>query len=236
VGPCNYWEWAYAEMRGAYGRLRERKEDGFDEDDRYRVQPLRGRSGAAPRRSAHTHTAKPLKVSFWKSGRRRYGVLVSREHHPDLVMNPAPGYDDYLPLDLLHFVAEAEWELGEGKFGQLAAGGNASTFRPTEQPQLPGAMRDRRRRRRRAGQPKGRRSDLLASILEEAWHTRHGRSPLPNWQEQLEAADVSTERLERVVDQLDQLAQSWHSLPSGEHLSLDWPHPEKARAGGLPRG
>jgi hypothetical protein len=182
-----------------------------------------------------------LKVSFWKSGRRRYGVLVSREHHLDLVMNPAPGYDDYLPLDLLRFVAEAEWELDGGIFGQLAAGGDAGTFRPTEQSQIPRtmrdrrqsqiprAMRDRRRRRRRAGKPKGRRSDLLAHILEEAWYTRHGRSPLPNWQEQLEAAHVSTERLERVVDQLDQLAESWHSLPIGEQLSLDWPRPEKAQ-------
>jgi hypothetical protein len=169
-----------------------------------------------------------LKVSFWKSGRRRYGVLVSREHHLDLVMNPAPGYDDYLPLALLHFVAEAEWELDGAMFGQLAAGGDAGTFIPTEQSQIPGAMRDRRRRRRRAGKPKPRRSDLHAHFLEEAWHTRHGRPPLPNWQEQLEAAHVSTDHLERVLDQLDQLAQSWHSLPSGEHLSLDWPHPEKA--------
>jgi hypothetical protein len=75
-------------------------------------------------------------------------------------MNPAPGYDDYLPLALLHFVAEAEWELDGAMFGQLAAGGDAGTFIPTEQSQIPGAMRDRRRRLRRTREPKGRRSDL----------------------------------------------------------------------------
>jgi hypothetical protein len=144
-------------------------------------------------------------------------------------MDPAPGYDDYLPRDLLHFLAEAEWELDGGIFGRLAAGGDdAGAFIPTKQSQIPSAMRDRRRRWRRAGKPKRRRSDLLVHLLEEAWYTRHGRSPPPNWQEQLEAAQVSSERLEHVVDQLDQLADSWHSLPIGEQLSLDWPRREKA--------
>jgi hypothetical protein len=52
-----------------------------------------------------------MKVSFMKTGARRYGVLVRRDRAAEFVMNPAPGYDDYLPHDLLHFVAEAEWKL-----------------------------------------------------------------------------------------------------------------------------
>jgi hypothetical protein len=169
-----------------------------------------------------------MKVSFMKTGARRYGVLVQRERAAEVVMHPAPGYDDYLPHDLLHFVAEAEWELDGAVFGQLAAGGDAGTFYPTDQSLIPRAMRDRKRRKRRAGKPKGRRSEALAHILEQAWNARHGREPLPsNWKEQLEAARVSSKRLEVVVDQLDDLAERWHSLRVGEQLALAWPRPER---------
>jgi Transposase DDE domain len=63
-----------------------------------------------------------------KTGARRYGVLVQRERAVEVVMNPAPGYDEYLPHDMLHFVAEAEWKLDGAVFGQLAAGGDAGYF------------------------------------------------------------------------------------------------------------
>ena len=169
-----------------------------------------------------------MRVSFEKTGSRRYGVVVERERAPRLVMNPAPGYDDYLPHDLLHFVAEAEWKLNGAVFGQLAAGGDAGTFRPVDQSLLARAMRDRKRRRRRAGKPKGRRSEVLAHILEHAWRARHGRAPLPtDWSRQLESAGVTSERLERVVDRLDELAERWRSLGIGEQLTLDWPIPER---------
>jgi hypothetical protein len=165
-----------------------------------------------------------MRVTFEKTGLRRYGVFVQRERAPELVMNPAPGYDDYLPHDLLHFVAEAEWKLNGAVFGQLAAGGDAGTFRPVDQTLVARAMRDRKRRKRRAGKPKGRRSEVLADILEHAWNARHGREPLPgDWNEQLESARVSSERVELVVNRLDELAERWHSLHVGERLTLEWP-------------
>jgi len=48
-----------------------------------------------------------MEVTFAKRGVRRYGVHVSRERAPDLWCGSI-GYDDWLPHDLLHFVAEAE--------------------------------------------------------------------------------------------------------------------------------
>jgi hypothetical protein len=169
-----------------------------------------------------------MKVSFAKTGERRYGVIVRRERAPEVVMNPAPGYDDYLPHDMLHFVAEAEWKLNGAVFGQLAAGGDAGTFHPVDQSLVARAMRDRKRRKRRAGKPKGRRSEALAHVLEHAWNARRGLEPLPgDWQEQLVTARVSSERLERVVDRLDDLAERWHSLRIGEELTLEWPGPER---------
>jgi hypothetical protein len=171
-----------------------------------------------------------MQVSFTKTGARRYGVLVERERASEVVMDPAPGYHDYLPHDLLHFVAEAEWKLNGAVFGQLAAGGDAGTFRPVDQSLVARAMRDRKRRKRRAGKPKGRRSEVLAHILEQAWNARRGNEPLPDdWRVQLESARVSHERLEGVVDRLDELAERWHSLPVGERLTLEWPVPERRR-------
>ena len=67
-------------------------------------------------------------VHFRKTGSRRYGVFVEREGAPSLQMDPAPGFDDYLPHDLLHFVAEAEWGIDGGVFGQLAAGVTPARF------------------------------------------------------------------------------------------------------------
>jgi hypothetical protein len=144
------------------------------------------------------------------------------------MMNPAPGYDDDLPHDLLHFVAEAEWQLDGAVFGQLAAGGDAGTFYPTDKSLIPRAMRDRKRRKRRAGKPKGRRSEVLAYICERAWSARHGRGHLPSdWEEQLDAARVSKDRLECVLDELDALSARWHSLQLGERLTLEWPRAER---------
>jgi hypothetical protein len=89
-------------------------------------------------------------------------------------------------------------------------------------------MRDRKRRRRRAGKPKGRRSEILAGILERAWQAHSGRQPLPSdWDDELGAARVSREHLNGVVDRLDELAKEWHSLRVGDRLTLEWPRPER---------
>jgi hypothetical protein len=43
----------------------------------------------------------------------------------------APGYDDHLPHDAVHFIAEAEVRLSGGVFGRIAAGQN-NIFRPAD--------------------------------------------------------------------------------------------------------
>lgn len=167
-------------------------------------------------------------VHFRKTGPHRYAVLVERERAPALVAHPAPGYDDYLPHDLLHFVAEAEWGLDGAVFGQLAAGGDPGIFLPVD-PDLV-APWVRRRKLRPKAHPKGRRSELLAYALECAWNARR-RRPLPDgWDDLLAAGRVDRERLARVVASLDELAARWHGLRIGEDLTLEWPRPERRRA------
>ena len=70
-----------------------------------------------------------MNVIFSRTGARRYGVLVQRLGFPTVEMNPGPGYDSELPHDLIHFVVENVLGLSRGVFGQLAAGGDAGTFR-----------------------------------------------------------------------------------------------------------
>jgi hypothetical protein len=167
-----------------------------------------------------------VKVTFRKTGNGRYGVFVQRDHAPALVMHPAPGFDEFLPHDLLHFVGEAEWGLDGAVFGQLAAGGDAGTFWPADQELLAKAMR--RRKRRRRGSPRGRRSELIAAILERAWAAQHGRARLPStWEDELAAARVDRRRLAAVVASLDELAERWHGLRIGESMTLEWPRPER---------
>jgi hypothetical protein len=103
-----------------------------------------------------------MRVHFKKTGGRRYGVFVEREQAPDVMMHPAPGYDDDLPHDLLHFVAEAEWGIDESVFGQLAAGGGAGTFWTTEKVANKWAHRSERLRRLGSGK----RSEQLACVLD----------------------------------------------------------------------
>jgi hypothetical protein len=86
-----------------------------------------------------------MRVTFRKTGLRRYGVWVERERGPALMGDPAPGFDEFLPHDLLHFVAEAEWGLDGAVFGPLAAG-DAGSFWPVDQALVRKAMRRRRRR------------------------------------------------------------------------------------------
>jgi hypothetical protein len=173
-------------------------------------------------RAFHDKNGSRVLVRFRKTGARRYAVLVEPAGAPALVAHPAPGYDDWLPHDLLHFVAEAEWGLDGAVFGQLAAGGDPGIFLPVEGELVPQWVR--RRKLRRKTHPKGRRSELLAFALECAWNARTRQRPLPDgWDDLLAAARVDQEQLARVVTSLGDLAERWHSLHVGEELTLEWP-------------
>src|ERR1041384_249841 len=66
---------------------------------------------------------------FRRTGERRYAVEALRPGLPVVEVDPAPGYDRLIPHDMMHLVVEAQLGLTRGIFGQLAAGGNAGSFR-----------------------------------------------------------------------------------------------------------
>jgi hypothetical protein len=150
-----------------------------------------------------------MKVQFVKTSERRYGVHVERDTAPALAIF-GPGYDDDLPHDLLHFVAEAEYGLDGGVFGDLAAGGNARVFVPVDAALVAKTWRKQRIKKQRL--PDGRRSEELAAMLERAWKTR-----------------VYPDDLEPIVRRLDALARRWRALQPGGRLTLEWPRPERKR-------
>jgi hypothetical protein len=115
-----------------------------------------------------------------------------------------PGYDDDLPHDVLHFVAEAEYGLDGGIFGDLAAGGHAKLFMPVDRELIPKLWRQKRIRKYVL--PEGRRSEELAGELEAGRHSR--------------TLDDS------LLAKLDELAREWRDLPVGGSITLEWPRPE----------
>jgi hypothetical protein len=144
-----------------------------------------------------------MRVTFRKR-RRRYEVHVQRDLAPDLWIASAPGYDDDLPHDLLHFVAEAEFGLDGGVFGDLAAGGNAKIFVPVDRTRV--AKLWRRKRAHPRPLRDGRRSEELATQLERGWRERSLPTPL--------------------LATLDDLARRWRTLQHGGSITLGWPRPE----------
>ncbi len=69
-----------------------------------------------------------MKVIFSKTSERSYSVEIHRSNSAPLRINSAPGYSEYMPHDLQHFIVEQALGLQQAIYGQLAAGGDASTF------------------------------------------------------------------------------------------------------------
>ena len=162
-----------------------------------------------------------MKGSFIRSGEHRYGVQVERDNATNLQMHPAPGYDDWLPHDLVHFLVESEVGLTDGIFGQLAAGGDAHTFVPTEQQRTRRWARRTERRNRTTGRDIDRSEDLAFAAL-VTWKSRAaGHRP----GQQFSPATMT--EVEALLPALDDAAHDWHALSVGESLTLEWPWSER---------
>lgn len=181
-----------------------------------------------------------MRVVFERTGARRYAVIVEVAGKPLQSISPAPGYDDHIPHDLVHYVVEAELGLEAGVFGRAARGGG--TFIATPPPGESARERARQQRRqRRREQSLGatddtRRNEMaaserLAGLADLAWRRRHGQRPDPSRvspPQPLSAGDAA--RVERVVDRLDRIASLWSELPVGGQLAFVWPQIEPTMA------
>jgi hypothetical protein len=173
-----------------------------------------------------------MRVTFRRTGERGYAVIVEVPGRSVQTMSPAPGFDEDIPHDLVHYVVEAELRLEAGVFGRAARGGGtfygaASTPSPREQARArrKQARREQALRREPANQEQLATSERLAALCDLAWRRRHGQRPDPSfWQ--AAAAPLSPAeavRIERVVSRLDRLAPAWRQLRSGGELTFEWP-------------
>ena len=172
-----------------------------------------------------------MQVSFRRTGERRYAVIVVVPGAAPLTMSPAPGFDQNIPHDLVHYVVEAELGLDAGVFGRASRGGGtfyaaetASNARERARNRRKQARREQSLHRERANEVQLETSERLAAVCDVAWRRRHGQRPAPGFIPPLSPVSaVDSARIERVVSRLDQLAPLWSQLPVGGDLAFTWP-------------
>lgn len=184
-----------------------------------------------------------MKVHFIRSGERRYSVRIERADAIVLVMDPAPGFDADLPHDMVHFVVEAALGLKTGVFGQIAAGGDAGSFR-VEAGDGAGATKERQRAVRKqvvkgaklvkSQGREGELSELATFLFDIAWRSsmrpdsaaqRAALGEAERTRQTLRAeerARIDGARA-KVFAAFEQLSTAWRALRVGEGLVLDWP-------------
>ena len=172
-----------------------------------------------------------MRVIFRRMGERRYAVVVELPGETAQTMNPAPGFDDHIPHDLVHYVVEAELGLEAGVFGRAARGGGTFYTAETAANRREGARRRRKQERReqalrreRAHEEQLDTSERLAALCDVAWRRRHGQRPNPAFRTPPSPGSaIDAARVGRIVSRLDQLAPLWNRLPVGGELALTWP-------------
>jgi len=172
-----------------------------------------------------------MRVLFRRTGERRYAVVVEVPGVAAQTMDPAPGFDEHVPHDLVHYVVEASLGFEAGVFGRAARGGG--TFYATAAGPNPRDQARKRRKQARREQALGRgrsneeqlaTSERIAYLSDIAWRRRHGQRPDPAYAPPSSPiSPLDAARIERVVSALDTVAPQWNQLAVGGELSFTWP-------------
>jgi hypothetical protein len=184
-----------------------------------------------------------MTVSFVRTGERRYAVRATLGDGRILQMDPAPGFDPWMPHDLQHFIVEKHLGIDGAVFGRLAAGGTAGTFHPVADGASP---RDAARLRRKHAAKDER---LMPELSED--YARSERATYVCWQDWLQHADdptlraraagmapaarsiqermtpaeralYSPARRAEIRHDFERLSRRWAGLAVGESLSEPW--------------
>jgi hypothetical protein len=186
------------------------------------------------------HAQPEMLLIFRRTGQRKYAVEARRASFPDVEMNPAPGYDQCIPHDMMHLVVEAKLGLTRAVFGQLAAGGDAGTFHLS--PQSQGTTRDLARLRKtlkargqkllREGRDEAVQSERATYICWNEWLARSQSNTKTMAQQAKQVREVTTAKELRKLNEtkladicrhLDELSSRWSSLNIGEAMAVRWP-------------
>lgn len=171
-------------------------------------------------------------VVFRRTGERRYAVEAQRPGFPDVMMNPAPGYDPLIPHDLMHMVVEAQLGLRRGIFGQLAAGGGTFQLAVKEGESSREVARTRRRvaargkKSMKAGREECLESERATYICWHEWRARSSSRGATQVRGAASAKDphgINQRKLDEICEHLDQFSARWSSLKVGESMAVSWP-------------
>lgn len=154
-----------------------------------------------------------MNVTFTRTAERRYRVSVEGPGVVSSWMEPAPGYDARLPHDMAHFVVENELGIAGGIFGQLAAGGHARTFHPTDEQ----TSRKVVRRGKRISITNRDDATLSEKVVYLACRTWNSGRPAAHPFEVVSAEDIG-----RVCRTFDAVSTIWSGLAVGESMTLVW--------------
>ena len=187
-----------------------------------------------------SHAQPEMLLIFRRTGQRRYAVEAKRTSFPDVEMNPAPGYDQCIPHDLMHLVVEAKLGLTRAVFGQLASGGDAGTFHLS--PHSQGTTRELARLRRavkargekllREGRDESVQSERATYICWNEWLSRSQSNDPTMAQQAKQVREVTSAKELRRLDEttladicrhLDELSSHWSKLNIGEAMTVRWP-------------
>jgi hypothetical protein len=173
-----------------------------------------------------------MEVSFERTGERRYAVRVLVPGQSPRYTHPAPGFDPYIPHDLVHYLVEAELRLAGGVYGRVAQGGSSFIVESggTGARQRSREQRKQRKREARLSQRDSAthadmaRAERLALLCDVTWRRRHGaRGDERPWLAPAPPTPDEAECVERVLGRLEELARRWHALPVGGSLTFVWP-------------
>ncbi len=154
-----------------------------------------------------------MNVTFTRTAERNYRVSVEGPGVVSSWMEPAPGYDARLPHDMAHFVVENELGITGGIFGQLAAGGHACTFHPTD-PQVRRKVVKRGKRLAVANRDDAGLSEKVVYLACRTWTNDFAGMTLTD--------GVSAEDIRRVCREFDAVSAIWSKLAVGESMTLVW--------------
>ena len=166
------------------------------------------------RAARSTQTLGEMKVTFTRTAKRRYRVSVDGPGVVSSWIEPAPGYDDRLPHDMVHFVVESELGIRGGVFGQLAAGGHARSFWRTAQPREKKLVK-RGDRLAAANRDDTAFSERVAWLAFATWNQK----PLSGV---TSVEGVSADDIKRVCREFDAVSARWSKLAVGESMTLVW--------------
>ncbi|TDC46799.1 hypothetical protein E1281_27240 [Actinomadura sp. KC345] len=169
-----------------------------------------------------------MEVTFERTGERRYATVIALPGLNPRRWDPAPGFDENIPHDLVHYLAEAELGLRFGVYGRAAAGGGGFTAMTD----TPGDPRRRTREQRRmkkreaslarADRGDMARSEYFAGLCDVVWRHRAG-AETPGWADGKSVPPEDLPTVDRILNRLDESAPLWRDLPVGGSLTFTWP-------------